>query len=173
MRPRKKNRYFELRASPIAGLGGFALRPIAKGTRIVEYVGQRIADAEADRRYDDTTMDVHHTFLFAVSKDVNIDAAVDGNDARFINHSCAPNCEAIDEDGRIYIYARRGIPEGTELTYDYRYKRDGAPDAEFDRRYFCCCGAKSCRGTMLAPPPRKRGSRRSAPKKASPRKTRR
>ena len=165
MRLTSKNRYFELRASPIAGQGGFALRPIPRGTRIIEYVGERIPDSEADVRYDDSTMEVHHTFLFAVSKNVNIDAAVRGNEARFINHSCGPNCEAIDEDGRIFIYARKAIPAGAELTYDYRYKRDGEPDEEFDRRYFCNCGAKNCRGTMLAPPPRKRAPKKKAAKR--------
>ena len=154
--------YFKVRKSPIAGRGGFALRPIRKGARVVEYIGERITDEEADRRYDDASMTEHRTYLFYVAKGVNIDAAVRGNDARFINHSCDPNCEAIDEDGRIFIYAIRSIPPGTELTYDYRYRRDGEPDEEFDRRYDCHCGASKCRGTILAPLKKRRAPRRRA-----------
>jgi len=99
----KPNKYFELRRSSIQGRGAFATRPIKKGTRIIEYVGERISHTEADKRYDDTGMGRHHTFLFSVGRSTVIDAAVGGNDARFINHSCAPNCEAIDERKRIYI----------------------------------------------------------------------
>ena len=80
-----------------------------------------------------------------------IDAAVGGNDARFINHSCAPNCEAINDKQRIYIEAIRDIAEGDELTYDYAYERDGTEDEEWENLYVCKCGAPTCRGTILAP----------------------
>src|SRR5690242_18595937 len=99
----KANKYFELRRSSIQGRGAFATRAIRKGTRIIEYTGERISPQEADRRYDDGGMGRHHTFLFSIDSKTCIDAAVDGNDARFINHSCAPNCEAIDEKKRIFI----------------------------------------------------------------------
>src|SRR4051812_36237468 len=85
----KPNKYFELRRSSIQGKGAFATRPIKRGTRIIEYTGERISPEEGDRRYDDGGMGRHHTFLFSVDRKVCIDAAVDGNDARFINHSCA------------------------------------------------------------------------------------
>src|SRR5689334_2436613 len=94
---RSKSPLIEVRRSPIAGLGVFAARAIPEGTRLIEYTGERIGPEEADRRYDDDAMTSHHTFLFAVDDDVVIDAAVGGNDARYINHSCAPNCEAVDE----------------------------------------------------------------------------
>ena len=100
---KQANKYFVLRRSPIQGRGAFATRPIKRGTRIIEYTGERISPEEADRRYDDGGMGRHHTFLFSVDSKVCIDAAVNGNDARFINHSCAPNCEAVDERKRIYI----------------------------------------------------------------------
>lgn len=145
---------FAIRLSSIAGRGAFALRTIRKSARIIEYIGERISDEVADERYDDSTMKVHHTFLFAVSKNVNIDAAVGGNDSRFINHSCDPNCEAIDDGGRIFIYAVKSIQAGTELTYDYRYQRDGERDDEFDQLYVCRCGSENCRGTLLAPLPK-------------------
>ena len=147
----KANKYFELRRSKIQGKGAFALRPIRRGTRVIEYTGERISPEEADRRYDDGSMGRHHTFLFSVDSKVCIDAAVDGNDARFINHSCAPNCEAVDERKRIYIEAIRDIAPGEELTYDYLYERDGTEDEKWEKIYVCRCGAPTCRGTILAP----------------------
>ena len=158
-RPRtttKPNKYFELRRSKIQGRGAFATRPIKRGTRIIEYTGERISPEEADRRYDDGGMGRHHTFLFSVDSKVCIDAAVGGNDARFINHSCAPNCEAVDERKRIYIEAIRDIALGEELTYDYQYERDGTEDEKWEKIYVCKCGAPTCRGTILAPK-KKRG----------------
>jgi hypothetical protein len=153
------NKYFELRSSAIQGRGAFATRPIKRGTRIIEYTGQRISPDEADQRYDDPGMGRHHTFLFSIDRSTVIDAAVDGNEARFINHSCAPNCEAIDERKRIYIEAIRDIPVGEELTYDYAYERDGTEDEDWERLYVCKCGAPTCRGTILAPP-KKRGKKK-------------
>ena len=142
---------FEIRSSRIAGKGAFALQPIPAFTRLIEYTGERISHDEADRRYDDGKMGRHHTFLFTIDKKTVIDAAVDGNDARFINHSCAPNCEAIDERKHIYIEAIRDIAVGEELTYDYAYERDGTEDEEWEKLYVCKCGAPTCRGTILAP----------------------
>jgi uncharacterized protein len=146
-----ENKYFVLRSSPIQGRGAFATRPIRRGTRIIEYTGEVISHDEADKRYDDGTMGRHHTFLFSVSSRKVIDAAVGGNDARFINHSCAPNCEAVDEKSRIYIEAIRDIAPGEELTYDYAYERDGTEDEAWEKVYTCRCGAPTCRGTILAP----------------------
>jgi SET domain-containing protein len=143
---------FEIRTSSIQGRGAFATRPIRRGTRIIEYVGERISHAEADRRYVDEDMDRHHTFLFTVNSRVVVDAAVGGNEARFINHSCAPNCEAVIERGRIYIDALRDIPVGAELCYDYAYEWTADDDPGAEARYPCRCGAPECRGTIMAPP---------------------
>jgi uncharacterized protein len=152
---------FELRPSPIAGIGAFATRPIRKGTRIIEYTGERISNAEADRRYDEDKMTSHHTFLFTLNRRTVVDAAVGGNEARFINHSCAPNCEAVIVDGkRIYIEAIKDLPPGAELVYDYQYERTGEHTAEDERFYACRCGAPECRGTILAPKKRKNGKAR-------------
>lgn len=162
---------FELRASPIAGLGAFATRAIRKGTRIIEYTGERITNAEADRRYDEDKMKSHHTFLFTLTSRTVVDAAVGGNEARFINHSCAPNCEAVIEDGkRIYIEALRDIPVGTELVYDYQYERTADHTAQDERFYECSCGAPECRGTILAP---KKKAKKRARKGRAKRKTQR
>jgi uncharacterized protein len=145
------NPYFELRTSEIQGTGAFATRTIRKGTRIIEYLGQRISWRTADKRYDDEKMSRHHTFLFTVDDKTVIDAAVDGNEARFINHSCDPNCEAINDRKRIFIEAIKTIPAGTELVYDYQYERSDDHTAEDERFYRCRCGSPKCRGTILAP----------------------
>ena len=143
-------RPFAIRKSSIAGKGAFATRRIPKGARIVEYTGERISQDEADRRYPYDPDVPHHTFLFNLEDDVVVDAAVGGNPSRFINHSCEPNCEAVIEDGRIWIYALKAIPEGGELLYDYRFILDEPHTAAAKKRYPCRCGAKSCRGTILA-----------------------
>src|SRR5438067_5171272 len=97
--------------SHIHGRGVFAARSIRKGTRILEYKGERISNREADRRYDDTRMKRHHTFLFTLDKKTVVDGAISagGSDASYINHSCDPNCEAIITGGKIFIHARRGM----------------------------------------------------------------
>jgi SET domain-containing protein len=143
------NEYLELRDSPIHGLGGFARTDIPKGTRIIEYVGEKISNAEADRRYDDAKMKRHHTFLFILNSRTCVDAAFDGNESRFLNHSCDPNCEAIITRGRIWVEAKRAIPAGTELVYDYQYEDDAEYTEEDLRFYACRCGAPNCRGTIV------------------------
>ncbi|HUD71942.1 MAG TPA: SET domain-containing protein-lysine N-methyltransferase [Dongiaceae bacterium] len=142
---------FALRASPLHGRGAFATERITTGTRVIEYLGERITHAEADARYDDAAMEHHHTFLMVANRRVVIDAAVGGNEARFINHSCAPNCEIVTERGRVFIDAIRTIEPGEELTYDYAYEREPGDDALATTRYPCRCGAPTCRGTILAP----------------------
>ncbi len=137
----------EVRRSPIAGQGVFALQRIPKGTRIIEYTGERVSADEANRRY--SAPDAHrHVLLFSLEDGTQIDAAVGGNEARFINHSCAPNCEAVEEDGHIYIDAIKTIPKGSELTYSYYL--DVADDDEEREKYPCHCGARTCRGTLIA-----------------------
>ena len=150
------NPYFELRRSPIQGRGAFATQPIRKGTKIIEYTGERISNDEADSRYEDSTMQRHHTFLFTLSSRTIVDGNVGGNESRFINHSCAPNCEAIIDRSRIWIYAKRNIAVGEELVYDYQYEwRDDYTDEDV-KLYVCHCGASNCRGTILAPKSRRR-----------------
>jgi len=146
----KPNRLpFEIRPSPIQGLGAFATRHIPKGTRIIEYAGERLTEAQADDRYPDVLGARHHTFLFAIDGDIVIDAAVDGNEARFINHSCDPNCDAIVDEGRIWIESTRDIAVGEELGYDYAYELEERHTPEAKRRFPCRCGAANCRGTLL------------------------
>src|ERR1043165_598596 len=135
------NPYFELRTSEIQGTGAFATRDIRKGTRIIEYLGQRISWRTADKRYDDEKMRRHHTFLFTIDDKLCIDGAVNGNEAAYINHSCDGNCEAINDRRRIFIEARRNIKAGEELLYDYQYERTDEHTEEDERFYACRCGS--------------------------------
>ena len=157
---------YVVRNSGIHGRGVFAARRIRKGTRILEYTGERISNKEADRRYDDTTMKRHHTFLFTLDSKTVIDGAIEagGGDASYINHSCEPNCEAVITGKKIFIHALRAIEPGTELAYDYQYERTGKNDAELEKFYLCKCGAPSCRGSIMKPAKRKpaRKSRRTS-----------
>jgi hypothetical protein len=152
LRPRP----FVIRKSAIAGRGAFATQRIPKGACIAEYTGEHISQREADRRYPFDPDVPHHTFLFNLEEDVVIDGAVGGNASRYINHSCEPNCEAVIEEDRIFIYALKTIVEGAELLYDYRFILDEPHTVRMKRHYPCRCGAKSCRGTILAKKPRKR-----------------
>jgi uncharacterized protein len=139
----------ETRGSGIHGHGVYATRTIHKGTRIIEYLGERITHAEADRRYASKGDDDGHTFLFIASKRTVIDAGVNGNAARFINHSCAPNCETVIENGRVFIEAIKRIKPGDELGYDYQLTWESTDDPVELALYACRCGARRCRGTML------------------------
>ncbi len=150
----------EVRDSLIDGKGVFAVRAISKSTRIVEYAGERITHQEADERYDEDAMEHPHTYLFTLDKKTVIDATVEGNQARYINHSCEPNCEAVTEDGHVYIEALRDISIGEELTYDYHLEYKGRYRAEWRERYACHCGTLSCRGTLLLPKPRRMRKRK-------------
>ena len=141
---------FEIRKSGIQGLGAFAVSRIPAGVRLIEYTGERLSPAEADARYPENASERHHTYLFAIDDDVVIDAAVDGNEARFINHSCDPNCDAVIDDARIWIETIRDIEPGEELAYDYAYILEERHTPAAKRRFPCSCGAPRCRGTILA-----------------------
>ena len=149
----------EVRDSKLHGKGVFALAPIARGTRVIEYLGERVSHREADQRYEGKDADDNHTFLFIVDGRTVIDAGVDGNEARFINHACEPNCESVIEKRRVFIEALRDIAPGEELTYDYQIQREADDPEDVDRIFACRCGSAGCRGTMLwpeRPPPRRR-----------------
>ena len=153
-----------VRRSPVHGLGTFARQPYRAGRRVIEYTGERIDEKEVERRYAGEEDDPH-TFLFQIGPRTSIDARAGGNAARYINHSCDPNCEARQVGSRVFIVALRAIEPGEELTYDYRLQIErGAPNAR-RRLYACRCGSARCRGTMLvsgrrrrkSPPRRRRG----------------
>jgi uncharacterized protein len=146
---RTKRRRIAVRNSPIHGRGVFALKRISKGTRIIEYKGDLITDKEADRRYSRIHEHSPHTMLFSLDGGLVIDATRRGNSARWINHSCAPNCDIEEEGPRIFIDARRNIHPGEELTYDYNLQIGEKHTKAAKREHACFCGARRCRGTML------------------------
>jgi hypothetical protein len=127
------------KTSPIHGLGGFAATAIGRGTRVVEYVGQRISKSESLRRCEG-----NNEFIFALNDEQDLDGDVAWNPARFLNHSCAPNCEAELQDGRIWIVATRDILAGEEVTFNYGY------DLVDYREYPCRCGVPGCVGYIVA-----------------------
>jgi len=151
--------WYVVRRSKLHGNGVFAARKIPAGTRIIEYGGERISAKEADRRHPTNPDDPFHTFFFALSSGRVIDGGDNGNDARWINHSCQPNCEAQEgkHGKRVYIVALDDIPRGTELSYDYGLVLDGRITKALKEGYRCLCGTPPCRGTMLALPAKKAG----------------
>jgi hypothetical protein len=158
---------YRVRRSKIHGTGVFAASDIKKGTRISEYVGDRISHAEADRRYADKADDDNHTFLFTVDNRIVIDGGVGGNDAKYINHSCDPNCETVIDKRRVFIEAIRDIRKGDELGYDYLIERDDSDPPDVDVIWACRCGSPKCRGTMLLPrKPKRKKAKKTAKKKA-------
>ena len=158
---RRRTPLFEVRHSPVHGYGVFAARRIRKGTTVIEYLGERVSHREADARYEDKDPADNHTFLFTVDAKTVIDAGVNGNAARYINHGCDPNCESTTLNRRVFIEAIRTIRPGEELSYDYQIQRDRDDPPNVDEVYACRCGAASCRGSMLetAPQPRKTARR--------------
>jgi hypothetical protein len=160
MKKRERLPLVEVRHSPVHGYGVFALLRIRRGTTIMEYLGDRISHEEADSRYENKDINDNHTFLFTVDSKTVIDGGVGGNDARFINHGCDPNCESASENKRIYVEAVRTIQPGEELAYDYQIERDPEDPPNVDEIFACRCGAPKCRGSMLVAPkkPRKKKS---------------
>ena len=148
---RKASPLYEVRRSRIQGRGAFAIRPIRKGQRVDEYIGQHISHEEADRRYDDNN-GRHHTFLFVLDDDTVLDARFGGSNARYLNHACDPNCESVIDNGRVWIKAVKAIKPETELVYDYRFEWQNEFEPEDIRYYACRCGSAKCRGTILLVP---------------------
>jgi SET domain-containing protein len=141
---------YRVKASRIHGKGVYAAVNIARGTVIIEYKGQRIDWDTALERHPHDPTQPNHTFYFSLDAGDVIDANVRGNSARWINHSCAPNCEAKEMQGRVFIHAKRAIKAGEELFYDYGLVLDEPYTAQLKRDYQCLCGASRCRGMMLA-----------------------
>jgi SET domain-containing protein len=156
--------WYVVRTSKLHGNGVFAARKIPAGTRVIEYGGERITAKEADRRHPTNPDDPFHTFFFTTTSGKVIDGGSRGNDARWINHSCEPNCEAQEGRAgkRVYIFALRDIKRGEELYYDYGLVLDGKISKAMIEGYKCLCGSKNCRGTMLALPEKKKKKKKKA-----------
>jgi SET domain-containing protein len=146
------------RTSTIHGNGMFAIAPLKKGERLIQYKGRHRTHKAVDRIYADE-VETGHTFLFTLNETYVIDANEDGNAARWINHSCKPNCEAVIEENqngkrhkdKVFIEATRRIKPGEELTYNYGITLDEPHTAKLKKLWACKCGAKNCTGTMLQP----------------------
>jgi SET domain-containing protein len=140
----------EVQKSRVHGRGVFARERIRKGARIIEYTGRRVPWKQAQDWPPFDPKNPCHTFFFSVEGGDVIDPAVGGNAARWINHSCAPNCETYEEQGRIFVHALRGLRAGEELFYDYKMIPAARRTRKVEKEFGCFCGAKKCRGTMLA-----------------------
>ncbi len=149
-------RSIQTRRSPVHGRGVFAVQDIAQGQTVIEYVGERIGWDEAQRRHPHDASNPQHTFYFHIEDGRVIDALYGGNSSRWINHSCDPNCEAQEQEGRVFIKALRPIAAGEELHYDYGLVVDARYTPKLKAQYPCWCGAAQCRGTLLAPKKRAR-----------------
>jgi len=150
--PAAGGRRIQVRQSGVHGKGVFAVRPISAGDRIIEYKGEIIAWPEALRRHPHNPDEPNHTFYFSLDDgDHVIDANVDGNAARWINHACDPNCQADENEGRVFIEALRDLQPGEELFYDYGLVIEERYTAKLKKEYECRCGSHNCRRTMLAP----------------------
>lgn len=153
----RKPRAYVVKGSAIHGKGVFATRAIAPGERVIEYRGERVDWDEAQRRADRKGGPINHTFFFSLADGRVIDGGARGNAARFVNHSCEPNCEAYEhEDGRVYLYAVQPIGAGEELSYNYALIYEGRHTTAVKRAFACHCGAPGCLGVMLAPKRRKK-----------------
>lgn len=156
-KPHPKPEPYTVKASTVHGKGVFARRRIAAGECIVEYRGERIDWTTAMGRAEASGAPINHTYFFSLSDGRVIDGASHGNAARFINHSCEPNCEPLEHaDGRVYIYSLMDIERGEELSYHYALIFEGRHTAAIKRAFPCHCGAPACTGTMLAPRKRKK-----------------
>lgn len=144
----KEIKYWVVRSSGIHNRGMFALEDIPKATRIIEYVGEKITKKESEKRCLEWEKKARKrgaglVYIFDLDKHFDLDGNVPGNPAKYINHSCEENCEAIDEDGRIYIYSKRKIKKGDELSFDYGYELEHFMD------HPCLCGSEKCVGYIV------------------------
>ncbi len=151
-----RGRRIQVRRSGVHGKGVFALRPIAGGETILEYKGEVITWEEALRRHPHDPSNPDHTFYFHIDDAHVIDGGHGGNASRWINHACEPNCEAEEDEGRVFIKALRDLQPGEELFFDYGLVIDERYTPALKKRFACRCGHAECRGTMLAPKKKRR-----------------
>ena len=163
--PATDSRRIQTRRSGVHGKGVFALTDLAEGEQVLEYVGEVITWKEALRRHPHDPQNPNHTFYFHIDEKHVIDGKQGGNSSRWINHSCKPNCEADEDDGRVFIKTLRNINAGEELFYDYGLIIDSKYTPKLLAEYPCWCGAKSCRGTLLAPKDKQQKLDKKADKK--------
>src|SRR5579859_3612095 len=129
----------ELRNSPIHGKGLFATEDIPAGQRLIEYTGELIDRKEATRRDNADPNGI--TYIVEIDDEHFIDGAFGGNDFRYVNHSCDPNCTLVRHSLRVFLTSKRPIKAGEELTFDYAFDKNSP-------RQSCHCGSPNCRGTI-------------------------
>jgi len=145
-----KSPHLIVRKSRIHNRGGFARKDILEGTRVIEYVGPRLTKSQSDTRADELIEanekdgNKGSVYIFELNKRTDIDGSVSWNTAKWINHSCDPNCETDIIRGRIWIIALKDIKKGEEITYDYGYDIEDFDD------HPCKCGSKKCVGFIVA-----------------------
>jgi hypothetical protein len=144
-------RRIQVRKSGVHGRGVFAVVGLGEGELVLEYIGEVISWQEAQRRHPHDPANPSHTFYFHIDDTHVIDGKCGGNSTRWINHSCAPNCEADVQGGRIFIKTLRAIEAGEELNYDYGLLINEPHTKALLAQYPCWCGSPKCRGTLLAP----------------------
>lgn len=149
--PTNSGRRIQTRRSGVHGNGVFAVQDIAEGETLIEYKGEIISWKEALRRHPHDPSQPQHTFYFHIDDGHVIDGKVHGNAAKWINHSCEPNCQADETKGRVFIKALRNISAGEELNYDYGLIIDEPYTPALLAEFPCWCGSESCRGTLLSP----------------------
>lgn len=152
MSDNRDERLYEVRASKIHNKGVYATKEIPKGTYIIEYKGEKITKEEAERRLDETLKrhkknpeENAAVYIFELNDEYDLDGDIPDNDAKYINHSCDPNCDFEIKEDRIWLYAIKDIKKGEELTYNYGF--------DFDEEYAdhpCKCGSKNCVGYILS-----------------------
>ena len=149
IKTKKEHQYIEVRQSSIHNTGVYAKIDIPKDTKIIEYVGEKITKEESEKRGDELMKKGDNNknaqvFIFEIDKHYDIDGNVSYNPARFINHSCDPNAEAVNENKRIWIISKRFIKKGEEITYDYGYSME-----DFEE-HPCLCGSEKCVGYIVS-----------------------
>lgn len=143
---------WKVKNSKIHGTGVFATKNIKKNTKIIEYIGEKINKSEGDKRSEERIkkfLDSKTTgsvYIFELNKNYDIDGSPLYNKARYINHSCEPNCEVDIADNRIWISSNKNIKKGTELSYDYGYEFD----KDDYKDHVCKCGSKKCIGFIIS-----------------------
>jgi len=153
----------QVRKSGIHGTGVYATATFRKGARVIEYTGERLPWKEAMDLPPHDPAQPFHTFFFSLDNGDVIDAARGGNEARWINHACDPNCETTETDNRIFVHALRTIRPGEELFYDYKIVPAERRTKALEQGFACHCGSANCRGTMLEPPKKRKLKKKRKP----------